>query len=152
MNDPVPNGTSAGAPLVLVVAAALIDGEGRVLMTKRPQGKALAGLWEFPGGKLNAGETPEVALIRELKEELGIDVEALDLEPALFASHAYPELHLLMPLYLCRKWAGVPRALERQALRWVSLEDMAALAMPEADVPLIDRLARWLTESGRLGG
>src|SRR5579883_3455121 len=106
-------------PLVLVVAVALVDSDGRVLLAQRPAGKPMAGLWEFPGGKLHPGETPETALIRELKEELDIDVTAACLAPFAFASHAYERFHLLMPLYLCRRWQGTPEAREGQALAWV---------------------------------
>jgi len=139
MADPSP--LEAQRPrVVLVVAVALIDPDGRILMTKRPEGKTMAGLWEFPGGKMEAGETPEAALIRELKEELGIEVKAECLAPFTFASHAYPELHLLMPLYVCRKWAGIPRSLERQELKWVRPQDMRGLPMPPADTPLVAHL------------
>src|SRR5437773_8765154 len=109
----------AARPIVLVAAVALIDADGRVLLAERPEGKHLAGLWEFPGGKVQPGETPEVALIRELAEELGIDVVASCLAPFTFASHAYPEFHLLMPLYVCRKWSGIVIAQEGQRLAWV---------------------------------
>ena len=109
----------AARPIVLVAAVALIDADGRVLLAQRPEGKHLAGLWEFPGGKVQPGETPEAALIRELEEELGIDVEASCLAPFTFASHAYPEFHLLMPLYVCRKWSGIAIAREGQHLAWV---------------------------------
>ncbi|MGL4241007.1 MAG: (deoxy)nucleoside triphosphate pyrophosphohydrolase, partial [Beijerinckiaceae bacterium] len=105
--------------LLLVVACALIDADSRVLITQRPEGKSLAGLWEFPGGKLDAGERPEMALIRELKEELGIDVKEPCLAPLTFASHAYDDFHLLMPLYACRRWDGIPASREGQALAWV---------------------------------
>src|ERR1700731_4986436 len=115
----MPATAADGPPLVLVAAAALVDGDGRVLLAQRPPGKAMAGLWEFPGGKVHAGETPEAALIRELDEELGIDVVASCLAPFTFASHAYPEFHLLMPLYVCRKWAGIPLPREGQQLKWV---------------------------------
>src|SRR5258708_4361799 len=108
-----------GLPIVLVTAVALIDPDGRVLLAQRPEGKHLAGLWEFPGGKVHAGETPEAALIRELDEELGIDVAASCLAPFTFASHGYPAFHLLMPLYLCRKWQGAVMPREGQALKWV---------------------------------
>src|SRR5438105_9837022 len=108
-----------GKPVVLVAAAALIDVDGRVLLAQRPEGKSMAGLWEFPGGKVHAGETPEAALIRELKEELGIDTDARCLAPYTFASHAYPEFHLLMPLYVCRVWQGIVRPCEGQRLAWV---------------------------------
>jgi 8-oxo-dGTP diphosphatase len=143
MPDPSDNGSSTEPPLVLVAAAALIDGTGRVLLTQRPAGKALAGAWEFPGGKVEVGETPEAALVRELKEELAIDVKTSSLEPFTFASHAYQELHLLMPLYLCRTWEGVPVPMEGQALNWVRPLEMRGLQMPQADVPLVERLIRW---------
>lgn len=130
--------------LVLVAAAALIDGEGRVLLTERPAGKSLAGLWEFPGGKFESGETPEAALVRELKEELAIDVAASDLAPLTFASHGYETMHLLMPLFLCRTWRGAPAPVEGQALRWVRADEMRVLPMPPADVPLVERLIAWL--------
>src|SRR5580700_7769998 len=111
--------TAAERPVILVAAVALIDVDGRVLLAERPAGKHLAGMWEFPGGKVQSGETPETALIRELDEELGIDVEASCLAPFTFTSHAYPEFHLLMPLYVCRKWSGIARAREGQQLKWV---------------------------------
>jgi 8-oxo-dGTP diphosphatase len=121
-----------------VVAAALVDGDGRVLLAQRPEGKALAGTWEFPGGKLEAGETPEAALGRELEEELGI--VAGPLEPFTFASFAYPDFHLVMLLYWCRSWQGEPHGRDGQALRWERPQDMAALPMPPADVPLVAAL------------
>jgi 8-oxo-dGTP diphosphatase len=120
-----------------VVAAALVDGDGRVLLQTRPEGKAMAGLWEFPGGKIEPGETPEAALIRELREELAIDVEAACLAPACFASAPLGDRHLLLLLYVCRKWRGVPEAVEGGALRWVRPVEMHALPMPPADRPLI---------------
>jgi 8-oxo-dGTP diphosphatase len=128
---------SGAAPdLVLVAACVLVDDAGLVLITKRPEGKPLAGLWEFPGGKVETCETPEHALIRELKEELGIDVAAPGLTPLTFASHAYPAFHLLMPVYLCRYWTGEVVANEGQDLAWVRPEALAAYAMPPADEPL----------------
>jgi 8-oxo-dGTP diphosphatase len=127
-------------PIVLVAAAALIDPDGRVLLAQRPEGKHLAGLWEFPGGKVHPGETPEAALIRELDEELGIDVVASCLAPFTFASHAYPEFHLLMPLYVCRKWSGIPTAREGQQLKWVRPAQLADYPMPPADKPLVAML------------
>jgi len=139
MPDPSPPEASK-ARVVLVVAVALIDEDGRILMTKRPEGKSMAGLWEFPGGKMEAGETPERALIRELREELGIEVKAECLAPFTFASHGYPELHLLMPLYVCRKWAGIPRSVEGQEMRWVRPQDMRGIPMPPADIPLVAHL------------
>ncbi len=130
--------------LVLVAAVALIDVDGRVLIAQRPEGKAMAGLWEFPGGKIEPGETPEVALIRELHEELGIDTWASCLAPLSFASHAYDDFHLLMPLFACRKWQGVPAPREHAALRWVTARELAAVAMPAADRPLVAMLRDWL--------
>ena len=127
-------------PLVLVAAVVLVDADGRVLLARRPEGKAMAGLWEFPGGKVEPGETPEAALIRELAEELGIDVAASCLAPYTFASHAYPEFHLLMPLYVCRKWTGIPTAREGQRLAWVRPARLAEYPMPPADKPLVAML------------
>ncbi|MGD0185900.1 MAG: (deoxy)nucleoside triphosphate pyrophosphohydrolase [Roseiarcus sp.] len=126
--------------LLLVVAVALVDADGRVLIARRPEGKALAGLWEFPGGKLGANETPEDALIRELREELGIEVKAPCLAPLTFASHAYDDFHLLMPLYICRRWEGFVQPLEGQALKWVRPKELRAYPMPPADEPLIPHL------------
>ncbi len=126
--------------LLLVVAAALVDTDGRVLLAQRPKGKQLEGLWEFPGGKINADERPEDALIRELGEELGIAVKAPCLAPLTFASHAYDDFHLLMPFYVCRKWEGFVRPLDGQTLRWVRPKDMRAYSMPPADAPLIPHL------------
>jgi 8-oxo-dGTP diphosphatase len=126
--------------LVLVVAAALVDVDGRVLLAQRPKGKQLEGLWEFPGGKVDAGERPEDALIRELREELGIAVKAACLAPLTFASHSYDDFHLLMPLYVCRKWEGFVRPLDGQTLKWVRPKDMRAYPMPPADEPLIPHL------------
>jgi 8-oxo-dGTP diphosphatase len=131
-------------PLLLVAACALIDIDGRVLLARRPEGKKMAGLWEFPGGKLQPGETPEAALIRELKEELGIDVSATCLAPFAFASHAYDHFHLLMPLYMCRRWKGVPRAREGQTLSWVRPARLSDYDMPPADKPLIPLLREFL--------
>lgn len=124
-------------PTVLVVAVALIDIDGRVLIAQRPEGKQLAGLWEFPGGKVEPGERPEAALIRELKEELDIDVNAACLAPFVFASHAYDSFHLLMPLYLCRRWSGTVVAREHAALAWVKPNRLSDYPMPPADAPLI---------------
>ena len=126
--------------LLLVVAAALVDTDGRVLIAQRPQGKALAGLWEFPGGKVDPGERPETALIRELDEELGIKVEEPCLAPLTFASHAYEDFHLLMPLYVCRRWSGFVTAREAAALKWVKPERLRDFPMPPADAPLIPPL------------
>jgi 8-oxo-dGTP diphosphatase len=136
--------------LVLVVACALVDAAARVLVAQRPAGKAMAGLWEFPGGKVEAGESPETTLMRELREELGIEVEAKDLAPLTFASHAYPDFHLLMPLYLCRAWHGEVRSLEHEAIRFVPGDELETLAMPEADLPLIRPLRAALTAAGEL--
>jgi 8-oxo-dGTP diphosphatase len=127
----------AAARIVLVAAVALVDADGRVLLAERPAGKSMAGLWEFPGGKVNPGETPEAALIRELAEELGIDVTASCLAPFTFASHAYPDFHLLMPLYVCRKWSGTPTAREGQRFDWVRPRRLADYPMPPADGPLV---------------
>ncbi len=126
--------------LLLVVACALIDSDNRVLVAQRPEGKALAGMWEFPGGKLEAGERPEPALIRELSEELGIAVKEECLAPLTFASFAYPEFHLLMPLYICRRWEGQVASREAQALKWVRPAKLRELVMPPADEPLIPHL------------
>lgn len=126
--------------LVLVVACALLDADGRVLLAKRPEGKSLAGLWEFPGGKLEIGERPEAALIRELQEELGIVVKEACLAPLTFASHAYDDFHLLMPLYVCRRWEGAAASLEGQELKWVYPARLRDYPMPPADEPLIPHL------------
>ena len=130
--------------LVLVAAVALIDPDGRVLLAQRPPGKSMAGLWEFPGGKVEPGETPEACLIRELHEELGIDTWASCLAPLTFASHGYDDFHLLMPLYVCRKWEGIVQPREGQRLAWVRPRDLAGYPMPPADVPLVAVLRDWL--------
>ncbi len=130
--------------LVLVSAVALIDVDGRVLLAQRPEGKSMAGLWEFPGGKIEAGETPEAALVRELQEELGIDTWTSCLAPLTFASHSYDDFHLLMPLFACRKWNGIPQAKEGQTLKWVKPNELRDYPMPAADVPLIPILRDWL--------
>jgi 8-oxo-dGTP diphosphatase len=130
--------------VVLVSAVALIDVDGRVLLTQRPEGKSMAGLWEFPGGKVEAGESPESALIRELHEELGIDTWESCLAPLTFASHGYEDFHLLMPLFACRKWGGVPQSREGQTLKWVRPARLRDYPMPPADVPLIPVLRDWL--------
>jgi len=130
--------------VVLVSAVALIDVDGRVLIAQRPEGKSMAGLWEFPGGKVEEGETPEAALIRELQEELGIDTWASCLAPLTFASHAYDDFHLLMPLFACRKWDGTPQSREGQTLKWVRAKDLKNYPMPAADIPLIPILRDWL--------
>lgn len=129
-----------GKPVLLVSAAALIDADDRVLLQQRPEGKPMAGLWEFPGGKVAPGETPEAALIRELKEELGIETETNCLAPLTFASHAYDTFHLLMPLFVCRVWQGIARPCEGQVLAWVRPKDMRSYPMPEADIGLIPPL------------
>jgi 8-oxo-dGTP diphosphatase len=126
--------------IVLVAACALVDPDGRVLLAQRPEGKSLAGLWEFPGGKVEAGETPEACLIRELHEELGVDTWASCLAPLTFASHSYPEFHLLMPLYVCRRWQGTAQGREGQRLAWARPRDMGGYPMPPADVPLVAAL------------
>jgi len=125
---------------LIVVAVALVDKDGRLLVQQRPEGKSMAGLWEFPGGKIEPGETPEAALVRELREELAIDVEAACLAPACFASDALGESHLLLLLYVCRKWQGAPEPIHASALRWVRPVELHALAMPPADKPLIGLL------------
>jgi 8-oxo-dGTP diphosphatase len=134
--------------LVLVAAAALLDGEGRVLLAQRPQGKNLAGLWEFPGGKIEAGERPEAALARELHEELGIEVASSDFEPIAFASHDYDDFHLLMPLWTTRTWQGTPQSKEGQALAWVAIDALGDYAMPPADIPLVATLKRQHAQGG----
>lgn len=133
-----------GMKLLLVVAIALVDADNRVLIAQRPPGKALAGLWEFPGGKLDAGERPEAALIREVREELGIEVQEACLAPLTFASHAYPDFHLLMPLFACRRWDGLVQAREGQALKWVFARQLRDFPMPPADEPLIAPLVELL--------
>ena len=130
--------------VVLVSAVALIDADGRILLAQRPPGKSMAGLWEFPGGKVEPGETPEAALIRELREELGIDTQTACLAPMTFASHAYADFHLLMPLFACRRWQGVPQPREGQALAWVRANALRSYPMPPADLPLIAALNLWL--------
>jgi 8-oxo-dGTP diphosphatase len=130
--------------LVLVAACALIDADGRVLITQRPVGKSMAGLWEFPGGKIESGERPEETVIREMREELGVTIKEACLAPFTFASHSYPEFDLLMPLFLCRRWEGIPQPHEDQAIAWVRPKDLALNAarypMPAADIPLIPML------------
>jgi 8-oxo-dGTP diphosphatase len=131
---------STDRPVLLVSAVALVDVDGRVLLAQRPEGKHLAGLWEFPGGKVHAGETPEEALIRELKEELDIDTDVRCLAPLIFASHTYPDFHLLMPLYVCRVWQGIARPCEGQKLAWARVAELANYPMPPADLPLVAML------------
>ncbi|SFP97824.1 8-oxo-dGTP diphosphatase [Roseivivax halotolerans] len=130
--------------VVLVSAVALIDAEGRILLAQRPEGKSMAGLWEFPGGKVEPGETPEAALIRELSEELGIGTWSSCLAPLTFASHSYDDFHLLMPLFACRKWEGIPQPKEGQTLKWVRANALAEYPMPPADVPIVPILRDWL--------
>ena len=130
--------------VVLVAAVALIDADGRVLLARRPADKDMAGLWEFPGGKVDPGETPEAALIRELDEELGIETWNSCLAPLTFASHAYDSFHLLMPLYACRRWQGTPQPREGQELAWVRASDLTRYPMPPADLPLVPILRDWL--------
>ncbi|MEE2946413.1 MAG: 8-oxo-dGTP diphosphatase MutT [Pseudomonadota bacterium] len=129
---------------VLVSAVALVDRDGRILLAQRPEGKSMAGLWEFPGGKIEEGETPEAALVRELEEELGIKTWDSCLAPLTFASYSYESFHLLMPLFACRKWDGTPIAQEGQTLKWVLPKDLKEYPMPPADVPLIPILRDWL--------
>lgn len=130
--------------LLLVAAVALIDKDGRVLLAQRPEGKSMAGLWEFPGGKVEDGETPESALIRELHEELGIETWSSCLAPLTFASHSYESFHLVMPLFVCRKWQGYPQPREGQSLAWVRANKLRDYPMPPADIPLIPILRDWL--------
>ncbi|MEM1317665.1 MAG: 8-oxo-dGTP diphosphatase MutT [Pseudomonadota bacterium] len=137
--EPTPD-TASNKRLVLVVACALIDADNRILLAQRPEGKSMAGLWEFPGGKVEAGEIPEEALIRELKEELGVETKRACLAPLTFASHEYDDFHLLMPLYICRKWWGQPESREAQTLKWVRPLKLRDYPMPEADLPLISPL------------
>lgn len=127
-------------PTLLVSAAALVDENGRVLIAQRPEGKPMAGLWEFPGGKVKTGETPEFALMRELREELGIETRPCCFHPVAFASHSYTDFHLLMPLFACRVWEGVPAAKEHAALAWVKPQDILSYPMPAADIPLVGTL------------
>ncbi|UTW59484.1 (deoxy)nucleoside triphosphate pyrophosphohydrolase [Kordiimonas sp. SCSIO 12603] len=137
--EPLVN-VDADLPTVLVSAIALIDPEGRILIAQRPEGKSMAGLWEFPGGKVEEGEIPEAALIRECKEELDIDITAACLAPFAFASHTYEKFHLLMPLFVCRKWEGLVRPMEGQQTKWVKIRDLKDYPMPPADLPLLAML------------
>jgi len=136
--------SGAGKPILLVAAVALLDTDNRVLLSRRPDGKHMAGLWEFPGGKVHEGETPESALIREMREELSIDTAESCLAPLTFASHDYEDFHLLMPLYVCRKWKGIVRPMEGQQLKWIRKQALADYPMPPADAPLIPILRDWL--------
>lgn len=129
-----------GARLLLVAACALVDPDGRVLLAQRPEGKSMAGLWEFPGGKVEAGERPEQTVIREMREELGVGIEEPCLAPFAFASHAYPDFHLLMPLFVCRRWQGPVQPREGQQVQWAIPRQMRALPMPPADLPLVAML------------
>ena len=140
-------GNGPRPPLVLVAACVLLDGDGRILIAKRPEGRPLAGLWEFPGGKMEPGEAPEDALIRELAEELGIEIATAYLTPLTFVSHVYPDFHLLMPLFLCRRWRGVMAAHEGQELVWVRPDALGPYAMPPADEPLKAVLPRLLSQT-----
>ncbi|WHA42846.1 8-oxo-dGTP diphosphatase MutT [Agrobacterium larrymoorei] len=130
----------AGRKILLVAACALVDQDGRILLAQRPEGKSLAGLWEFPGGKVEQGETPEETLVRELEEELGIQTKVPCLAPLTFASHTYETFHLLMPLYVCRRYEGIPRGMEGQAIKWVKPQALRDYPMPPADEPLIPYL------------
>ncbi|NTE88917.1 8-oxo-dGTP diphosphatase MutT [Agrobacterium rubi] len=129
-----------GRSILLVAACALVDTDGRILLAQRPEGKSLAGLWEFPGGKVESGETPEETLVRELEEELGIQTKVACLAPLTFASHSYETFHLLMPLYVCRRYEGIPRGAEGQAIKWVKPQALREYPMPPADEPLIPYL------------
>ena len=134
----------SGPRILLVAACALIDVDRRVLITQRPPGKVMAGLWEFPGGKVEEGEVPEATLVRELKEELGVETSETCLAPLTFASHTYDDFHLLMPLYVCRRWSGIAGGREGQALKWVRPLDLRSYPMPPADLPLIPALIEYL--------
>lgn len=140
----LPRPTCAPKRTVFVVAAALIDADGRVLMAQRPEGKSMAGLWEFPGGKMEQGETPEFALMREIEEELGVETRPCCYTPIGMASHGYDDFHLIMPLYACRVWRGEPQMHEHAGLKWMFPHEMYALPMPEADLPLIPQLETYL--------
>lgn len=136
----LPPPTCPQKPVVFVVAAAVLDADGRVLIAQRPEGKKMAGLWEFPGGKVHDGETPEFALMRELKEELDLDTRPCCFSPIAFASHGYDDFHLMMPLYVCRVWKGTVRGKEGQAFKWVRVPELFDYPMPEADIPLVAQL------------
>lgn len=140
----LPKPECVAKPIVLVAAAALIDADGRVFMAQRPEGKSMAGLWEFPGGKVEQGETPEYALMRELEEELAIETRPCCFSPVAFASHSYEDFHLLMPLFMCRVWRGIVKAQEHQATKWIFPHEMEGLPMPEADIPLVRQLQELL--------
>jgi len=143
LDKPKPS-RSPDLPIILVSAVVLIDPDNRIFIAQRPEGKAMAGLWEFPGGKVQDGETPEFALMRELEEELGIETRPTCFTPIAFASHSYENFHLLMPLYACRMWRGVPRGQEGQAVKWVRISDLKDYPMPEADIPLVAQLRDYL--------
>jgi 8-oxo-dGTP diphosphatase len=128
--------------IIYVAAAALIDKQGKILLAQRPSGRKMAGLWEFPGGKIEVGETPEAALIRELKEEIDIEVSSENLTPLTFASHAYDDFHLFMPVFVCRSWRGIPAPQENQQIAWVSAQDLNQYSMPPADLPLLPHLQK----------
>ncbi len=140
----MPSSKVTDLPLILVAACVLIDADGRILVAQRPEGKSMAGLWEFPGGKVEPGERPEDTVIREMHEELGVTIKEACLAPFIFASHSYPDFHLLMPLFLCRRWEGIARAREGQKVAWVKIKDLALnpdrYPMPPADLPLIPLL------------
>ncbi|WP_416897031.1 MAG: (deoxy)nucleoside triphosphate pyrophosphohydrolase [Minwuia sp.] len=138
--------------LVLVAAIALIDGQGRVLLAERPEGKSMAGLWEFPGGKVEPGESPEACLVRECAEELGIGIDAADLSPLTFASHGYDDFHLLMPVFACRRWQGEPRGLEGQRIAFAPAERLSDYPMPPADAPLLEVIAAEMDRAAAAAG
>ena len=139
-----PRPASPNLPIILVAAAALIDKNQKILIAQRPEGKSMAGLWEFPGGKVQEGETPEFALMRELEEELGIETRPTCFTPIAFASHSYDDFHLLMPLFICRHWEGMVQTKEHQAIQWVSVQDLNGYKMPDADYPLVAQLRDYL--------
>ena len=137
--------------IITVSAAVLIDGEGRILLAQRPEGRSMAGLWEFPGGKIESGETPEEALIRELKEEIDIDISLADLTPLTFVSHDYGDFQLFMPVFICRRWHGVLLPKEAQAFEWVALANLNKYAMPPADLPLVVYLQKYIEHVHKSG-